>query len=284
MDEGRSGNRCGVPRRIVPLALLLLALCLSACGSGSGADEPDPPSPREQVRAVALKLLATSDPQVGCRLMTRRYVAETYRTLARCLAAEDDDALRGARVEQVVVRGGRATAQVEVPPADGLTRIAGTLELAREGGAWRVDRGGSDFLRSLLVAGAGKPGDSGLATSAPVRRCMQKQFAALSDSAIRRFTLLASSRDRRLQRATLRLVERCPAAVADYLAAELVRALRSEGRSPAFLRCMRRELRAYLTLTGLGPRALRGNADDAVTAAIGGVALGAQRICARATR
>lgn len=284
MGTGRSGNRCGMPRRLVPLLLAALALGLSACGSGSGSDEPDPPSPQEQVRAVALKMLETADPQVGCRLMTRRYVAETYGAMARCLAADEEDALRGARVEQVVVRGERATAQVEVPPGDGLARIAGTIELAREGGAWRVDRSDSDFLRSLLVAGAGKPGDRGLATSAPVRACMQKQLAALSDDAVRRFAQLASSRDRSLQRATLRLVERCPAAVADYLSAELVRALRGEGRSPAFLRCMRRELRTYLTVTGLGPRALRGNADDAVTAAVGGVALGAQRICARAGR
>lgn len=271
-----------MPRRLLLLLLAALALCVSASACGSGSDEPDPPSPREQVRAAALKMLATADPQVGCRLMTRRYVAETYGTLARCLADDGDDALRGGRVEQVVVHGDRATAQVEVPPGDGLGRIAGTLELAREGGAWRVDRGDDDFLRSLLVAGAGKPGDRGLATSAPVRRCMQKQFAGLSDDAVRRFTKLASSRDRRLQAATLRLVERCRAAVADYVAVELVRALRREGRSPAFLRCMRRELRTYLTLTGLSTRALRGNADDAVTAAIGGVALGAQRTCMRA--
>ncbi|HST38505.1 MAG TPA: hypothetical protein VLK58_03310 [Conexibacter sp.] len=274
-----------MPRRFVPLALAALALSVSACGSdGSGSDEPDPPSAQEQVRAVALKLLASEDPQVGCRLMTRRYVAETYGTLARCLADDGDDALRGGRVEQVVVRGARATAQVEVPPADGLSRIAGTLELAREGGAWRVDRGSTDFLRSLLVAGAGKPGDRGLSTSAPVRRCMQKQFAALSDGGVRRFTLLASSRDRRLQPATLRLVERCQAAVADYVAVELVSALRREGRPAAFLRCMRREVRTYLTVTGLATRALRGNASDAGTAAIGGVALGAQSICRRATR
>lgn len=273
-------------RRLVPLLLVFaaLALCLGACGSGSDSDQPDPPSPQEQVRAAALRLLATDDPAVGCRLMTRRYVEETYGTTARCLADEEDDALDGGRVEQVVVRGERATVTVEVPPADGLSRIAGTLELAREGGAWRVDRSGTGFLRSLLVAGAGKPGDSGLATSAPVRRCMQKQFAVISDGAVRRFAAMASSRDRRLQPATLRLVERCPAAVADYLAAELVRSLSRDDRSPAFLRCMRRELRTWLTVTGLGPQALRGNANDAVTAAIGGVALSAQKHCERVDR
>lgn len=279
-----------MPRRIAfpPLLLaglaLALALVLGACGSGSDSLEPDPPSAREQVRAVALRVLQTGDPQVGCRLMTRRYVAETFGTQAGCLADDGDDELSGARVEQVVVRGSRATAEVEVPPADGLPRIAGTLELAREGGAWRVDRSGDDFLRSLLVASAGKPGDRGLAASAPVRRCMQKQFAAISDQAVRRLTTLASSRDPRLRRATLRLVGRCPVAVADHVAAELVRALRREGRSPAFLRCMRRELRTYLAVTGLGTRALRGNASDAGTAAIGGVALAAQNICARAGR
>lgn len=271
--------------RTVPLLLAALALCLGACGSGSGSDEPDPPSPREQVSAVALKLLETDDPQVGCRLMTRRYVAETYGTMARCLADdEEDDALSGGRVERVVVSGDRATAQVEVPPADGLARIAGTWEMAREGGAWRVDRSGADFQRSLLVASAGKPGEEGLASSAPVRRCMRAQFAALPEPAVRRFTRLASSGDRRLQPATLRLVERCPAAVADYVAVELVRALGRDGRSPAFLRCMRRELRVLLTVTGLGPRALRGNSSDAGTAALSGLALGAQRACARAGR
>jgi hypothetical protein len=266
-------------------AVLALAFAVGACGSGSdsGSDQPEPPSPREQVSAVALRLLETTDPRVGCRLMTRRYVAEMYRTMARCLADDGEDGLRGGRVEQVEVTGERATAQVEVPPRDGLTRIAGTLELAREGGAWRVDRSGTAFLRSLLIAGAGKPGDRGLASSAPVRRCMQKQFAAISDGAVRRFAALGSSRDRRFRAATLRLVGRCPAAVADYVSAALVRALRDEGRPPAFLRCMRRELRTYLTVTGLGIRALRGNSSDAGTAAIGGVALGAQRICTRAT-
>lgn len=271
--------------RVVPFLLLALVLGLSACGgSSSGPDEPDPPTAQEQVRAAALKLLGASDPQVGCSVVTRRYVAETYGTMARCLADDGDEALRGGRVEAIVMRGERATATVEVPPADGLARIAGTLELAREGGAWRVDRSGTDFLRSLLVASAGKPGDRGLAASPPIRACMQKQFAAVSDGAVRRFATLASSRDRGLQRATLRLVERCPAAVADYVAAEIVSALRREGRPPAFLRCMRRELRTYLMVTGLGPRALRGNASDAGTAAIGGVAVAAQSICTRAAR
>lgn len=228
-------------------------------------------------------MLGTSDPQVACRLVTRRYVEEMYGTLARCLADdEDDETLRGASVTDVNVSGSRATAAVEVPPADGLSRIAGTLELAREGGAWRVDRSGDDFLRSLLVAGAGKPGDSGLASSAPMRRCMQRRFAALPAATVRRLATLSSSRDPRLRTVLLREARRCPVALADYVATAIVDGLRGEGRSPAFLRCMHRQLRGLLAVTGLAERALRGNTDDAGTAALGGLALGAQQNCARA--
>jgi hypothetical protein len=264
------------------LPLLLAAAALSACGSDSAFDEPDPPPPAAQVRAVALRLLGADDPQVACRLVTRRYVAETYGTMARCLADDDeDDALRGGRVTAVTVDGARATAAVDVPPGDGLSRIAGTLELAREGGAWRVDRSGDDFLRSLLVAGAGKPSDEGLASSAPMRRCMQRRFAALPASEVRRFATLSSSRDPRLQTVLRREAERCPLALADYVATAIVDGLREETRSPAFLRCMHRELRGLLAVTGLASRALRGNNDDAATAALGGLALGAQRNCSK---
>ncbi len=268
-------------RQLLPL-LLAAAAALSACGGSGSSDEPDPPTPAEQVRAVALRMLGTSDPQVTCRLVTRRYVAETYGTMARCLADDDDETLSGGRVTDVTVSGARATAAVEVPPADGLARIAGTLELAREGGAWRVDRSGDDFLRSLLVAGAGKPGDRGLASSAPMRQCMQRRFAALPAATVRRLATLSSSRDPRLQAVLLREAKRCPGALADYVATELVNGLARKGSSPAFLRCMHRQLRGLLAVTGLAERALRGNTDGAATAALGGLALGAQRNCARA--
>lgn len=141
--------------------LIALAVALPACGGDDGGGTP---SAREQVRAAAERVLATSDAELFCtRLVTQRLLDDVFLGERKvCVKApanqEEDDGPTKSAVTSVDVRGDRATVELR-SKADG--EPAGSHEYARERGRWKLDRFGDAYIDrvfalGLEVAGGGR--------------------------------------------------------------------------------------------------------------------------------
>jgi hypothetical protein len=99
-------------------------------------------------------------------------------------------------------------------------------------------------------------------------------------ASVRKFVEASLRKDPAASDMVIKQAEKCPDALAGYVANALTNALaKGEKRSDAYLRCMKRGLRNFLSLTELASTALKGNTDDASTAALAGIASGVDKSC-----
>jgi hypothetical protein len=167
-----------------------LALALQACGAADDAVEDAPArAPEQVVRAWA----TTQSVRLRCqRAVTARYVRATYGSRHGCRRREAPSPQSrplAPRVRQsVVVRGATASADVELVGGN-VTGARGTIRLSRQGGTWRIDDVGTDFVRAVysrltlhqLQLTADEPG---LRVGA-ARRCVDAKIAAHDDRRVR---------------------------------------------------------------------------------------------------
>jgi len=177
-------------RIFTPVAAIGLALALQACGAADDAGDDAPAAgPERVVRAWA----TTQSVRLRCeRAVTARYVRATYGNREGCRRREapspQSRPLAPHVRQSVVVRGATASADVEL--AGGTLRGArGTIRLARQGGTWRIDDVGTDFIRAVysrntlhqLQLTADEPG---LRVGA-ARRCVDAKIGAHDDRLVR---------------------------------------------------------------------------------------------------
>ena len=255
----------------------LIAIALAACGSSG-------PSAEEEAREAAVEILESTDQRQFCRqLVTDRYLEETVGGgVAACEKASvlaDDPG--EARATEVTLRGeDESGAAVAVAVEGGeLDGVAGTLELARDGDAWLLDRSGADFLRSSLLA-AIRIVDEGALSSEGMKTCMSKQVKKLNGERIRDFNRDATvDSEAFLREDLLPLAEECPGALARYGADEFTGGLIESGKSPAYVNCLHDEIEGFLLLTKITPELLLKNPGFAPVAALEGIVEGAKRNC-----
>ncbi len=187
----RSGRAVAVMRRgRLVFAAIGLAFALQACGAADDAgDDASAGTPERVVRAWA----TTRSVRLRCeRAVTARYVRATYGSRQGCRRREAPSPHSrplAPRVRQsVVVRGATASANVELAGGT-LAGARGTIRLARQGGTWRIDDVGTDFMRAVysrntlhqLQLTANEPG---LRVGA-ARRCVDAKIGAHNDRLVR---------------------------------------------------------------------------------------------------
>jgi hypothetical protein len=262
-----------MPRPAVLLSVLLL---VSACG---GATTPEPaasPDPAAQIRELAPTVISQAGGYELCFAnSTDRFIRAVFegdreqcRNLQRIIGAGKP------KVLDVQVKGEQASAAVayEGSPIKG---AFGTLTFVREGDTWKLDKLGTDFVRSTAAV-SGRTLSTGALTVPEVQACVAEQTRSLSDAAVRKYVYGLFRLDEDVGRMAQRLVGKCPKEVAIYVAEELARGLQEQGYSRKYIECVQPRLEGYMALTGIAPNVLSGSdkldfGKDAVTGLIQGV-------------
>jgi len=266
------------------LITAVAAALLAGCGDDGDAPETAPPSPSQEVQTAAQRILREHDASVVCRrFVTADFMQQVFKgDVQACTQSEIADAPKTGKqvVGDVRVTGSKASVEIVQRGGehDGLT---GHYTFAREGRAWKLDAFEDDVVRSTLVLSAdqaGRDGGTGAFAYPPLRDCVTKKFESMPIEDAREF-LFAGLRDApNTKKLGNRLLTKCPDELARYVAEELATGV-GEGHSQAYVDCMRRQLTFLLMSTGLAKEALKGNTNGAGTAALKGLALGADRNC-----
>ena len=258
----------------------VLALC--ACG-GDDPKPAKPATPEEQVRAAATKVLNSKDAKAVCAtLLTERFIDEVYDgDRQACIDSpinDDDEGDPGKpKVDSVTAEGARAdvVSSVEGGSGDGTT---GTLLFAREGGRWKLDRFGTDYLRSAFAA-AIKSTDEGALSLPQMKTCLAAKAQKMREAQLRRFIYQSIREDPKVKGTVIELAGKCPEALAEFVSIQIGDALAKEGDKPAYVRCTKDQLAFLLGVTGLADEALKAGDDDVSAAALRAVLAGADKNC-----
>ncbi len=257
----------------------LAALGFAACGDSG-------PSTEEEVRAAATRAIEAADAKPFCRQMVSAgYIKRIFDgDVRKCVSSEGsvpEDSGK-ARVTAVALDQKdetRATVAIAVSGGD-LDGTAGHLEMVEEEDGWKLDDYEDDYLRSAFLA-AIRSVDEGAVSTGPMKACFTRQVKALDAATIRKLNFASDSDEQNELDGELKeLAEGCPHALADYGAKTLTQGL-AEKRSPAFARCIRRELFFLLDITDLAPELLTEHPNFAAEAAIDGIVESAKKSCER---
>jgi hypothetical protein len=273
--------------RTVPLIAALSAALLAGCGGDSDAPETaPPPTPEQQVQTAAQRLLAEHDASVVCRRMvTDGFVQQVFAgDVETCAQSEIADPPKTGKqvVGDVQVNGSSASVEIVQQGGDH-DGLGGHYTFTREGRSWKLDAFEDDLVRTALVVSAdeaGQGGGDGALTYAPLRACMTKKFQSMPIDDARAFLIESLNKTPKAKKLANDVLASCPNQLAGYVADRLANGL-GEGHSQAYVDCMRRELNGLLLATGLAKEALKGNTSGAGTSALGGLALAANKACAK---
>jgi len=187
------------PCSFIPAILSVLALGVAACGDGD-----DGGGKTEIARDIKLAF-TTQDEKVFCgQLATKSFVKRFYGEMAQCLekvrrleivrSEADDKPTRDVRVSNITVDGNAARGRAQFVGGDG-DGAAGTLQVRKEGGGWRIDDLGSDLQRSLLEHQLErKIKDTSFDNKPVIRACTTKRLADLPDNRLQRLVYGVSHR------------------------------------------------------------------------------------------
>jgi hypothetical protein len=271
--------------RSLPLIAVLVVAPLAGCGGdGDAPATTPPPTPRQQVQTAAQRILSEHDAAVVCRrFVTTGFMQQVFKgDVQACTQSEIADAPKTGKQVVGDVRVTGAKASVEIVQRGGEhDGLAGHYTFAREGRSWKLDAFEDDVVRSTLVLSAdqaGRDGGSGAFAYPPLRDCVTKQFESMPIEDAREFLFAGLREAPNAKKLGNRLLTKCPDELARYVAEELATGV-AEGHSQAYVDCMRRQLTFLLMSTGLAKEALKGNTSGAGTAALKGLALGADRNC-----
>ena len=171
--------------------LLVVALCAISTGCG-GQDAPPADGP---IETAVKRVLESESVEDQCATgVSERFVREVYLTLAQCrranAPADRDAPLDRAQVTATRIDGDRATTAVTLTSDQG-ARATGRLALVRVGSAWKVDRLGVDFLRSVFAT---LPEEGKTAQERRILDCLARAMRGLPDAAVRRIGNLVVGR------------------------------------------------------------------------------------------
>ncbi|MDA0167560.1 hypothetical protein OJ998_00560 [Solirubrobacter taibaiensis] len=271
-----------MPRAV---SLAVLVLFVVACGGDEPPEKPTPtatPDPAAQVREIAPKVISTAGGYELCfENSTDRFIRAVFKgDREKCRNVQQIVGSGTPKVLDVKVAGEQAIASVAYE-GSALKGPFGTVTFVREDETWKLDEFGDDFLRSTAVVSVRALSEGALSVP-EVQECVAQQTLKLSDAAVRKYVYSLFRVDAGSGRAALRLVEKCPKAVAIYVAEEIALQLRTGGYSRRYIECLQPRLRAYMTVTGVAPTILSGSeSKDFGTAAISGLIKGTDEQCRR---
>ncbi len=257
-------------RPLVPIALATLALAAAGCGGdGGGGDGKDK---REIVRTIE-RAFTSDDHEMVCeKLISQRFVERVYDTAARCVSVQDDDEKppSDVPVSDVTIDGDAATARAKFVGGD-TDGAAGTIELRKEDGGWRIDDLGTDLLRSVFTTGIDASfGEENEAFREPkIRACVRRALTELPDDRLRSLAYDAVGERKGANERLGRVLTPCLSIsgsgrsgdrsfVRDKFEEGIRDGARRNGVPPATVNCIIRELRSSISDEEIGALAASG--------------------------
>lgn len=271
-----------MPRAVV---LAFVLLFVPACGGEEPPTRPAPtatPDPAAQVRAIAPKVVSDAGGYELCfENSTDRFIRAVFKgDRESCGNLQRIIGPGTPKVLDVKVTGEQASASVEYE-GSAIKGPYGTLAFVREGGVWKLDKLGGDFIRATAVVSV-RALSTGALSVPEVQECVAEQTLKLSDAAVRKYVYSLFRLDEGSGRSALRLVDKCPKEVAIFVAEELAHGLEKQGFSRRYIECVQPRLQAYLAVTGIAPTVLSGSDNkDVGAAAVSGLIKGVDKQCRR---
>lgn len=268
-----------------PVVLVLVLVLLSACGGEDPPERPAPkatPDPAAQVRELAPKVVSGAGGYELCfEHSTDRFIRTVFKgDREKCANLQRIVGPGTPKVLEVKVTGERASASVEYVGSV-IKGAFGTLAFVREGGVWKLDKLGADFMRSTAVVSV-RTISTGALSVPEVQECVAKQTLKLSDGAVRKYVYALFRLDEDAGPSALRLVDKCPKEVAIFVAEEIALSLKTQGYSRRYIECLQPRLEGYMALTGIAPNVLSGSdKKDFGTDAVRGLVKGIDEQCRR---
>jgi hypothetical protein len=273
------------------LALLLAILAgfgLAACGGGGDAGSTDEgPTVEEEVKGAAVTAVENDDAGSFCRTQaSKRYLKAVYGgSVEKCAKSQGtvpkDPPKAKAGAAKVRPDQKHATVTVSLVGGD-LDGTTGEVEMVKEGGAWKVDEYGDDFIRSAFLASI-ETVDEGAISTPGMKACFSRQVKELPAATVRELTYDADTGDVKSQnKGLLKMAEKCPeSALAEYGAKTLTDELDFKpGRhKPGYVKCLYGEIDLGLEISGITTELLVPHPNLAAVAALEGIVEGAKANC-----
>jgi hypothetical protein len=163
-----------------------------------------------------------------------------------------------------------------------LDGTSGAVEMVKEGGAWKVDEFGDDFIRSAFLASI-ETVDEGAISTPGMKACFSRQVKELPAATVRDLTYAADAGDVKTQnKGLLRMAKKCPeSALAEYGARTLTDELdvKKGQHKPDYVPCLYKEIKFLLEVSGITTELLVEHPNFAAVAALDGIVEGAKKNC-----
>jgi hypothetical protein len=269
---------------IAVCATVLAALTLGACGGGGGGD--DGPTAEEEAKSAAVRVVENNDAASYCRKeISAAYLDRVYHgDLTTCLKSEGSvpEEASKARATKAVVKPDEKHAVVAVVLKGGsYDGAAGSVEMVREQGAWKLNDYDDALVRSSFLA-AIQTLDEGAISTPGMKACFTRQIKSMPAAQVRELVYTsAAQEEKKGKKLLLGMAEKCPeSALAEYGATTLTAELKPKGKhKPGYVKCLYKEIKAFLELTGITAELLAENPNFGAVAAVEGIAEGAKRNC-----
>jgi hypothetical protein len=275
------------------LALLIAILAgfgLAACGGGGGSSAgstDEGPTVEEEVKAAAVAAVENNDAASFCGTQASKgYLRTVYGGSAKKCAESEGTVPKHppkAKAGAAKVEPDQKHATVTVSLVGGdLDGTAGGLEMVKEGGSWKVDEYGDDFIRSSFLASI-KTVNEGAISTPGMKACFTRQVKELPAATVRELTYDADAGDVKSQnKGLLKLAENCPqSALAEYGAKTLTDGLdiKPGQHKPGYVKCLYKEIHFGLEVSGITTELLVPEPSLPAVAALEGIVEGAKANC-----
>jgi hypothetical protein len=262
---------------------LLAALFLGACGGGGGDDGP---TPEEEAKAAAVRAVENGDASSFCRKQaSKAYLQRIYDgDVAKCVKSEGSvpEETSAARATKAVVKADETHAEVTVVLKGGSYEGAtGGVEMVKEREAWKVDDYDDDFIRSAFLA-AIQTLDEGAISTPGMKKCFTRQVKTMPIEKVRELTYTSDAEEEKKgKELLLGMAEKCPdSALAEYGATTLTEGVHESDRhKPGYVKCLYKEIKFFLEVTGITTELLEEHPGFAAVAALEGIVEGAKKNC-----
>jgi hypothetical protein len=273
------------------LAVLLAILAgfgLAACGGGGdGSSTDEGPTVEEEVKVAAVKAVENDDAASFCRTqVSKAYITKVYGGSAKKCANSAGTVSKHppkakAGAAKVQPDGKHATVTVSLVGGD-VDGTSGDLAMVKEGGAWKVDEYGDDFIRSSFLASI-RTVDEGAISTPGMKACFTRQVKELPAATVRHLTYAADAGEVQEQnKGLLKMAEKCPeSALAEYGAKTLTDELdiKPGQHKPGYVKCLYKEIDLGLEVSGITTELLVPHPNLAAVAALEGLVEGAKANC-----
>jgi hypothetical protein len=187
-----------------------------------------------------------------------------------------------AKASKAVVRPDETHAAVTVTLKGGsYDGATGEVEMVKERETWKVDDYADDFIRSAFLA-AIQTLDEGAISTPGMKACFTRQVEAMPIGQVRELTYTSDAEEEKKgKKQLLAMAEKCPeSALAEYGATTLTEGITESGKhKPGYAKCLYKEFKFLLEVTGITTELLAEHPSFAAVAALEGIAEGAKKNC-----